>query len=154
MIKIEWPWNGRYEIWSKKNGKKKKIANVNNLIVDSSKNTLSKALMGVNATDSLKIEYLAIGDDNTAPSGSDNKLINEVFRTPYVSRTNTDTGEITTEFYILDSDYSGSIEEIGIFGGNSASSTADSGNLISRALWSYTKSSSEEIFIRRVDTIS
>ncbi|MFW9878285.1 MAG: hypothetical protein ACFFG0_34825 [Candidatus Thorarchaeota archaeon] len=152
---IKWPWSGKYEIWSIKNNKRKKIADIDNLIVNWAKNTLATALMGTDyVMENVKIKYLAIGDDNTAPLGSDSTLVNEVFRTPFVSQSNTSTGEITSEFYILDSDYSGSIKEIGLFGGNSATATTDTGNLLSRALWSYTKSASEEIYIKRIDTIS
>ena len=127
---------GRFEIISRdvKTGKEKKVGTVDNLITDWAHNTIAKCLLGYNPVSAgIEVKYVAIGDDNTAPSGSDETLVNEVFRNPYVQRSNSDSGETTIEFYISDTDYAGTIEEIGIFCGPSATSTADTGNLLSRA---------------------
>ena len=149
-------WNGKFEIFSKNIHTKKiiKIDEVKNLITDYAKYVLVNVLIGFEAVSDIEIKYCAIGDDNTAVAGTDDKLYNEVFRTAYVSRSNPTSNVINTDFYVLDTDYSGAIEEIGIFCGTAATAAADSGNLLSRALWSYTKSSSEQIYIKRVDTIS
>lgn len=101
-----------------------------------------------------EIKYLAIGDDNTAVTASDITLGNEVHRSYYVLRERSSQKIITTEFYITDSEFNGTIEELGIFCGNEASDTTDSGNLLSHVLWSYSKSSSEELLVQYVLTIS
>lgn len=136
-----------------KNSKKiKKKDKVYNLITNACLTSLAKAF--VNQSPDVDIRVLAIGDNNTTPVATNTALNNEVFRTLFVDQNTTGVGEVTTEFYILDSDYSGTIEEIGIFAGYYASLTPGSGTLISHALWSYSKSSSEEIYIERVDSIS
>jgi hypothetical protein len=63
------------------------------------------------------------------------------------------TGRIETTFTILDNEAVGIIREIGIFGGAAATSTPNSGTLIARVLWNKTKSSSEEITIKRIDRV-
>jgi hypothetical protein len=135
------------------------IAQVDNLIMDWTLNTLIKALMGECPIDAgAQIMHFAIGTDNTAPTASDETLGTEVYRVPVAARTNTSNGVVTHEFYLLATDYSGSIEEMGIFGGEDsedweAGAGKDTGHLLARALWSYTKSSSEQIVVQRVDTL-
>lgn len=154
MIVEELKSKGIFRIYSRntKTNEVKKVGEINNLIMNDTLDTLINIY--ANTSPDLELKYLAIGDGNTAVSGSDETLDNEVFRTAYDTRTKTNTGEITSVFYILDSDYSGSIEEIGIFGGSTAGAGADSGTLIARVLWSYTKSASEELYITRIDRIT
>lgn len=97
-----------------------------------------------------KILYFAIGTNNTAPTASDTKLGAEVFRKAISSYTNgVSTGEILANCYLAPSDAIGvAIAEVGVFGGSSASSTANSGVLLARGLYSHTKTGLESITLQ------
>jgi len=105
-------------------------------------------------TPDIEIKYLAIGTSSTPPTASDTQLGTEVFRTADVLLGTTGTGIVTSQFTILAAEYAGSIKEIGIFAGSTATATVDTGILVSRILWDYTKTSAEELLFQRVDTLS
>lgn len=150
LFKLE----GIYKFFSIENGIKRAIDVKHNTIMNPCINQVAKAFIGYSLVDNYSIKWLAIGDDDTAITGNETTLVNEVFRTQYISRVNPSNGVVLGDFYITDSEYSGDIEEVGIFGGDGAISTEDSGGLVSRVLWSYTKSSSEEILIEYQLTIT
>ena len=124
---------------------------VKNRIMNNTLDELLKVLQG--SATNLQIKYLALGTGSTAVTDSDTTLDTEIFRTPVTTSTKTGTGQLTTLFVVLDSEAVASITEIGIFGGSSATSSANSGTLISRILWSRNKTASEEIQFTRIDTI-
>ena len=101
----------------------------------------------------LEIKYLALGTSATTVTNTDTQLGSEIFRTPITEQIKAATGTLRTEFVILDTEGVGLIEEIGLFGGSTATSSADTGTLISRILWSKNKTSNEELNIIRTDTI-
>lgn len=138
-------WSGKYVIQTKDG-----IEVINNKVMDSALNGLVKALSG---DSNIQIKYLALGTSSAAITNADTKLGNEIFRTPISNQELSGTGELTTDFIVLDSEAVGSIREMGIFGGSAATSTKDSGVLISRILWSREKTNSEEINIKRIDRI-
>lgn len=138
---------GGYEIYI--NGKY--LETVKNRIM----NTVLDQFVGCykgNSTD-LEIFYLALGTGNTAITDTDTTLDNEIFRTQISTQTDVGTGEILTEFIVLDTEAVAQIEEIGIFAGSTATSSADTGTLISRILWNKNKTASEEITFRRTDKV-
>lgn len=146
-------WIGVFEIKvyniSKGTCKKKIIFN---RIMNTGLDQLSETLLG-NATD-LEIKYLAVGTDNTPITDTDTQLGAEIFRTPpQAGPTKLGTGTIETEFILLDNEAVGSIREVGIFVGSTATSTVNTGTLLTRILWNYEKSNSEEIIIKRIDRI-
>jgi hypothetical protein len=147
---------GIFQIWEidKYKKTKKQIEEIHNLITNVCLEAEAKIFMGY--APNMQIEYIALGDDNTAVAATDTTLTNEVFRTNYVSQTYSATGIVTTEFYITDTAANGEdIQELGVFAGNTANDTVDTGSLISHVLWNYgTKSSGIEFLIRRIDTIS
>ena len=145
---------GIYQIWeiNKYTKEKKQIDEIVNLLTNECLDREVQIFAGV--TPDVQIKYVALGDNNTAPAATDTILYNEQFRTPFVSQTKTDTGELTTDFYVTDVEANFEFEEMGIFAGAAASATENSGILLSRVLYNYTKTSSIEILIRRVDTIS
>ena len=122
---------------------------IKNRIMNLALDEMLKVLQGT-ATD-LKIEYMALGTSNTAITNNDLTLGAEIFRTPPIAQAKTGTGELSTTFTVLDSEAVAQIEEIGIFGGSGASITADTGTLISRILWSRSKTQNEEIQFSRLD---
>jgi hypothetical protein len=143
---------GYYQIKVVKDGKVVSDEVVKNRIMDTVLSQLIGA-MKASAPD-LEIKYLALGDSSTAVTDTDTQLGNEVFRTAYTTRTDGVTGELKHNFVVLDNEAVGTINEIGIFGGSTATSTANSGTLISRILWSRTKTPSEEIQFIRTDKIA
>jgi hypothetical protein len=148
---------GIFQIFEKnifKDNKFRQIDEIHNLITNICLEYESKILMGI--APNLWIKYLAIGDDSTAVAATDPVLGNEVFRTSHVSQAYSATGIVTTEFYVTDSDANGEdIQELGIFAGNTAIATVDTGKLISHVLWNYgVKASGIELLVRRTDTIS
>jgi len=124
-----------------------------NLITNLARNEIRK-ILDSDETPDMGIEYLAWGDDDTAPAAGDTTLGNELGRKAITSQTLTGTtGEIVTSVYLAPTDANEAIEELAWYGGTSATATTDSGLLIARALYDHTKTSAESIQIDRTDTI-
>ena len=145
--------DGIYRMYSVKGDKIEQVGEEHNQVMDYCHYKVARAFLGDWLGYYMSIEWLALGDDNTPIAGTELILVNEIFRTKYVTRSSPAKVASGT-FYITDTEFSGDIEEMGIFGGNAASSTADTGGLVSRVLWSYTKSTSEEIVVEYDLTIS
>lgn len=118
-------------------------------------NTALQAIINIldNIDPNLDIKYLAVGTSNAALNDNDTQLGNEIFRTQFQSSDNTATGEFQTNFTILDSEAVGQIEELGIFCGDSATASANTGIMLSRVLYSRNKTALEEIDITRIDRV-
>jgi len=131
-----------------------------NNITDIAFNEIIKPLYDSLYLPNIEIKELAIGTGLTAPSGTDTKLVTEVYRiSDSMAPISTGTGQVTTEFILKGTEYTGPIEEIGIFAGSSAlpwsgGAGKDTGLLIARILWNHTMISTEEIYFQRVDLIS
>lgn len=126
----------------------RKVAEIKNIITNLGLGMLAKALIGAG---SCEIKYLAIGSSATAVAANQTKLGSETAR--FALASSSVSGVVaTTVFNILSGEGNGTIREIGIFGGDNATGEADSGTMLSRVLWSHTKTSSEEITITRTDT--
>lgn len=161
IIKESHGHKGIMRIWkiNLDTGEKQLTLDKQNLIMNTTFNYDMKYLRNVNASIDGKIMHLAIGDDNTPPTSTDSQLGNETYRVPLVLQTETGTGELTTEFYITATEFTGTIEELGIYGGiysydYDGGSGLNTGNLLARVLYSDTKGSNEELLIQRVDTFS
>lgn len=146
--------DGVYKIHSIKNGIKKQVGEVHNTIMTDVFYRIVRAFLGYSFSAYYYIMHCAIGDDNTAVTANDTILGNEVFRTAYVAIENTTTTTVNATFYITSDDYVGSIEEIGVFGSSESTDTADTGRLISHALWEYSKTINEELLVEYVITLS
>lgn len=144
-------WQGKYIVTVKNKATGKVTEEViNNRIMNTVLNQLSDTLLG-DAPD-LEIKYLALGTSNAPVSDNQIQLGAETFRTQAVNGpVRTQMGQIETEFTVLDTEAVGTIEEIGIFAGSSATASADTGTLLSRILWHKEKTNSEEITIKRID---
>jgi hypothetical protein len=152
MINNKTFWDGVFEIKIKdKITGKIKTEELHNRLMNAALQELVKPLTGTAAN--LEIKYLALGTGTTAVTDNDTSLATEIFRTPDTSLSANATGQITSEFIVLSSDATATISEIGIFGGTSATLTANVGICISRILWHHVKTSTEEITFRRIDTI-
>jgi len=128
------------------------ITKITNRVTDALLNELIESLQGT-APD-IQIKYLALGTSNTPASNTDTQLGAEIFRTAVTAQTKTGVGELATDFTVLDVEAVGAIEEIGLFGGSTATAAANSGVLLSRILWHKVKTASEEITFRRIDKIT
>ena len=95
-----------------------------------------------------KITYAALGTSSTAPTATDTRLGAEAFRKKVTSYTNTgSTGETIISMYLAPGEAVGvTIAEVAFFGGN-ATSTANSGTMFARGLYSpsHTKTNLESI---------
>jgi hypothetical protein len=92
------------------------------------------------------IKYVALGTSSTTPTAADTKLGNEVFRKAVTSYVNGTTGEILVNMYLAPGDAIGtSIQEIGFFGGNAATSSFNTGVLLAHGLYTHTKTNLESI---------
>jgi hypothetical protein len=136
-----------------KTKEKTHLATINNLITNLALDNWANALRGYH-TYSNTIFYLAIGNDNSAVSASDTQLGNELYRVPVVSYNVSVTKQCVTDFFITDQGFVGQIEEVGIFTNDTATATANTGDMLSRVLWSHNKTNSEEILIQRTDIFS
>jgi hypothetical protein len=97
-----------------------------------------------------KVFYVALGDDATTPDAADTKLKNERFRKAITTYASGATGIITTQIYVEPTEAVGiTVREVGVFVGNSATSTANTGILLGRGLYSpvHTKTSTESMVI-------
>lgn len=102
---------------------------------------------GASGANNPLITYVALGTSGTAPNAADVKLGAESFRKAVTSYTNgASVGEILINLYLAPGDDVGdNIAEIGFFGGNTASTTKDSGVLLAHGLYSHTKLATESI---------
>ena len=145
---------GQFLITVSRNGKLFRQDLVKNIITDTALDKEIDILIGT-APD-MQIKYVAFGTDNTAPTASDTTLGSESGRfVPSTAFANTGTGVVQGNFRLTSSDLVGvDIEEIGIFCGSGATASADTGTLMSRILWSFSKTAADEIDIVRTDTVA
>ncbi len=116
-------------------------------ITNTGLNLMRDGLSGANKS---LITYVALGTSSTSPTVSDTRLGAEVYRKKVTSYTNgSSAGEILINMYLAPGDSVGTaIAEIGFFGGNSATNTANSGVLLARGLYSHTKTALESIQVQ------
>jgi hypothetical protein len=125
---------------------------IKNTIMEKALNELAKPLYGENAN--IYPSYLALGTSSVSVQTTQTQLQSEIFRTAYATRVTSSNNETITNYIVLDSEANEIINEIGIFGGSSASLTTNSGTMISRILWNYDKTSSNiELQFTRTDKI-
>lgn len=146
-------WIGTFEIFAKSKDDEQfvLIDTIKNTITDNGLNLLREALRS--STYDSEIKYIAVGNSSASVSTSDTTLGNETFRKPVFSKSATTTGSVQTIAILDDSEAVGQIYEIGIFAGSTASTTKDSGIMLSRILYSRNKTNLESLQIQRTDTI-
>ena len=106
-------------------------------------NMIRDAMQGANSS---LIKYVALGSSNVAPTASDSQLGAETFRKAVTSYSNgVNPGEILINMYLAPGDAIGDdIEEVGFFGGATASSLANSGVLLAHGLYSHNPKANTE----------
>ena len=145
---------GTYIITVRRNGKIFRQDVVHNIITNAALNEEIGIYAGT-APD-LQIKYMAFGTGNSSPVATQTTLDSESGRIAVTTSTAVGgNGIITTGFRLTTADLNGvDIEEVGVFCGSGATASADSGTMMSRILWSFSKTSSDEIDIVRTDTIA
>jgi hypothetical protein len=113
------------------------------IITDDGRNLLRDSMAG---NSNPLIAYVALGTSNTSPTNSDHRLGNEIFRKQVTSYSNgVNAGEILINMYLSPTDAVGdNIQEVGFFGGSTASSTPNSGVLLARGLYNHSNKQSTE----------
>jgi len=109
---------------------------VTNLVVSSGKNLAADLLLDQETTG---LTYHAIGTNSTAPALGNTTLGAEAARKAWTIRSRS-ANTITLEVFYLASEATHNIAEAGVFGGATASATANSGKLFSRYLQAYNNS--------------
>ena len=125
-----------------------------NTLTNNGLNEIIKPLY--NSIPDMEVKEFAVGTGTTAVSADDETLDTEVYRTSKTDQNVTDNGQVTTEFVLSGVEYTGAINEIGIFAGSTAAvwgagAGKDTGLLISRRLWSTTLAADESIYLQRID---
>lgn len=147
-----WPWTGtiRVTITNTETGEVTEHE-FKNLITDAGRNHLRSLLEGT-ITDG-QIHYVAFGTSSTAPANGNTQLGAEVYRKAITAQIeNASAGNLTTRVFLAPGDLVGTaIAEIGWFAGVNATSTANTGTMIARVLYSHTKTNVESIQVDRID---
>lgn len=145
-------WAGQFDVFVKtSDGDWEHDRTIKNTITDGGLNLLRDCLYS-NTTDA-KIRYIAVGTSSATTLTTATKLNNEIFRKTIYSSTTVSTGSVQNVGIFFETEAVAQIEEIGIFAGSTASSTKDTGIMISRILYSRNKTNLESIQITRTDTI-
>jgi hypothetical protein len=119
------------------------------IITAAGHNLLRDALTGVSSP---AISYIALGNGTTPPTTADVALANELFRKAVSNIVNGNTGELLVSMYLAPNEYVGQdIQEVGVFGGPSASSSPNTGILIARGLWSHPNKQATESITFQID---
>lgn len=155
-MKIE--LRGRYliEALDATTGELLKAWRLENLLTTANQTVRDTMLAGTytGGNDSLQIAYFAFGTGTTAPAVTDTALETEVYRKQVTQVTVQSTGSVKSLVSLGSNECNTTITEIGIFCGPSATSTANTGTLISRIAVNIVKNSNIVLNITRTDTCS
>jgi len=144
-------WLGQYEIIVTHHDGKIEKEKLNNRITNAGLNMIRDSLKG-DVTD-LELKYIALGTDGTAINDNDTQLGAEGFRSTFVKKESPGVGMLKTTALVLDNESLLHIKELAIFAGATATSTADTGIMLSRILYDRDKTNLESIQFVRTDTI-
>ena len=144
---------GYFDIKVYRNGKLFQHDIIKNIITDTALDKEIEILLGI-APD-MAVEYFAFGTGATTPLATETQLVSESDRfQPTTAFVNTGIGIVEGSVFLTSSDLVGvNIREIGIFCGSSATSSANTGTMLSRILWTFNKTANDEIEIVRTDTV-
>lgn len=108
---------------------------------------------GATGTDNPKPKYFALGTGTSTPSAGQTRLDSEQFRKAISSFSNgASVGQALINCNISPSDAVGlDIEEVAVYGGNSATLAANSGKMIGRARWTKSDKSNQESIVLQLD---
>lgn len=124
-------------------GEKRLDAEIPNLVTSAWKNAIRDVYRG--SVTNCRITYFETGLDGTATSAAHTSLQNASFRKAITSQAAGGTGVVTTTTYIAPGESNVQIEEVGLFGTPTATSTVGSGTMVSRILYSRLKAATESL---------
>lgn len=122
----------------------KEVKFYHNIITDVGFTMLTNNLTDPTPDNDMLVNYVALGDDNTAVAEGDTTLGNEVYRNAVASKTN--SGKIAyVTGYFTQTEVDGTFEEAGIF--SDGTGAANSGILLSHVNIDVTKSTVQKMTI-------
>ena len=147
-LKSETRLKGHWTIEVRKNGELVDTIEIDNQLTEAYRNGVLGHIAGVSSPLDLEIKYLAVGTDSTPATAQDTALGAEIFRS--VPTAKTVVGTYTQTFWVLTTAQANdTLREIGVFIGD-ASSTPNSGTLMSRINITLEKNDTMEVtFIRK-----
>lgn len=124
-----------------------------NLLTAVSQKARTSALMGSPeyTMSDLQIRYFAFGDGTTPPTIDDTRLANELSRRPLTKQTLSSASTVESVCSIPPSESNFDIKEIGIFCGTSATSSPNTGLLLSRVVVDIPKNTNTVLNVIRRD---
>jgi len=134
------------------NGELVDTTEFHNQVTDGALNWLADSLR--KSTQDCSIKYLAWGSNNLAVSTAHTTLSSERGRKAVTSATSSGVGKCFTVIYISPSEATTNIAELGWFAGSTATAVVNTGRMISRVLYSRTKTSLESLTITRTDSFT
>ena len=130
---------------------------IDNLLMAVNQSVRDALLMGTYDADDpatdISIKYFAFGDGTSTPTVNDTRLASERYRKQVTQITNPQAGTVSSAVSLGTNEADFVITEIGVFGG-AATSTANSGTLLSRVLVNIPNNSNIVLNIYRTDTCS
>lgn len=145
---IDWQGNVKVEVMS--SGIIVDTTQFHNLITEDGLNWMAKCVYS--ELYSANIKYMGWGSSNLTPSTGQTTLSSETGRKEITSHTVSTSFTATSITYLAPTDAIGQIQELAWFVGTSALSSADTGCMISRTLYSRLKTNLESITVTRVDS--
>lgn len=145
----------RIEWRDARNGRLLDEKTVNNLLMPINRDIRTQMLMGTYAggTEAIHIKYFAFGTGSTAATPQDTQLESEQLRKQITQISNPEPGKVISVVSLGAGEANDfDIREIGVFCGANASSTANSGTMISRVVAQIDKNSNIIVNIIRTDT--
>jgi len=129
----------------------KRIHEYDNLIVTVGTTMIADNLSNSSPDNTMKVNYVALGTDDTSPAVGDTTLGTETYRNTIASSTNSNNIAYFTGFFTMD-ECTGTYKEAGLF--SDATGVADSGILLSKVAIDVTKDNTETLTIDWTVTIS
>ena len=130
---------------------KVRIEEYDNLVTTVGRKMIADNLTNTSPDNTMRINYVALGTDATAPANGDTTLGLETFRNSIASQTNADNVSYFTGFFGA-TEVTGAFKEAGLFADGGAG--ADTGILFSHVAINSTKSNTETLTIDWTITIS
>lgn len=127
---------------------------IKNTLTTISQTSRDQMLMGTYTatSDALQIKYFAFGTGSTPATPADTQLQTEIYRKQVTQLTNPSTGTVKSVVSLGTQEVNTIIREIGVFCGPHATSSANTGTLLSRVNVSITKNSNIALNIIRTDS--
>lgn len=138
-------------IRDKATGEIKRVYEYKNLNPTIMKSMIANNLVEDVPTNSMSVNYVALGSNATAPAAGDTQLGTEVYRNLVASKTQANNVGYFTGFF-GDIEVTGTFKEVALFA--DATAIANSGVLVSKISINVTKSSSETLTIDWTITIN